>query len=197
MNLDRHEEFQSHYCNIKQDGFPEWLSAEDLRLLQSSSLANQANVVVSQDGFGNYLTITQAVSIAPMKSKKRYVIYIKVGIYKENVETSPKILAEIYNELLTKGEPFEIVFVGGDTDEGTCKNFYASMPWLAFPFSDRFMINRLYQHIGVENNRPGLVIIRTDGNILHTNSMRLIHRYENRGYSQFLWMLQNNVSGGR
>ena len=43
-----------------------------------------------------------------------------------------EILAEIYNELLTKGEPFEIVFVGGDIDEGTCKLFFmqACHGWL-------------------------------------------------------------------
>lgn len=88
MSLDRQEDFQSHYGNTEEDGFPEWLSAGDRRLLQSSSPASQANVVVAQDGSGNYRTITQAVSAAPQKSKNRYVIYIKAGIYKENVDLS-------------------------------------------------------------------------------------------------------------
>ena len=83
MSLDRQEDFQSHYGNTEEDGFPEWLSAGDRRLLQSSSPASQANIVVAQDGSGNYRTITQAVSAAPQKSKNRYVIYIKAGIYKE------------------------------------------------------------------------------------------------------------------
>ena len=43
-----------------------------------------------------------------------------------------EMLAEIYNELLTKGEPFEIVFVGGDTDEGTSFNCHLNiMPKVA------------------------------------------------------------------
>ena len=63
MSLDRQEDFQSHYGNTEEDGFPEWLSAGDRRLLQSSSPASQANVVVAQDGSGNYRTITQAVGI--------------------------------------------------------------------------------------------------------------------------------------
>eukprot|EP00253_Pinus_taeda_P022262 PITA_22262 len=85
------EEFHSHYGRTEKDGFPEWLSAADRRLLQSSSLASQANVVVAQDGSGNYRTITQAVNAAPQKSNKRYVIYVKTGIYNENVEISKKM----------------------------------------------------------------------------------------------------------
>ena len=88
LSLKREEEFHSHYGRIEKDGFPEWLSAGDRRLLQSSSSASQANVVVAQDGSGNYRTITQAVNAAPQQSSKRYVIYIKAGIYNENVDIS-------------------------------------------------------------------------------------------------------------
>ena len=88
LNLEREEESHSHYGRIEEDGFPEWISAGDRRLLQSSSPASQANVVVAQDGSGNYRTITQAVNAAPKKSSKRYVIYVKVGVYNENVVIS-------------------------------------------------------------------------------------------------------------
>jgi pectinesterase len=88
LSLEREEEFHSHYGRIEKDGFPEWLSAADRRLLQSSSPASQANVVVAQDGSANYRTITQAVNAAPQKSSKRYVIYVKAGIYNENVDIS-------------------------------------------------------------------------------------------------------------
>eukprot|EP00253_Pinus_taeda_P028588 PITA_28588 len=90
LSLKR-EVFHSHYGRIEKDGFPEWLSVADRRLLQSSSPASQANVVVSQDGSGNYKTITQAVNAAPQQSSKRYVIYIKAGIYNENVDISKKM----------------------------------------------------------------------------------------------------------
>lgn len=68
--------------------WPEWLSAGDRRLLQSSSVT--PNVVVAADGSGNFRTVAAAVAAAPEKSSKRYVIRIKAGVYRENVEVPKK-----------------------------------------------------------------------------------------------------------
>ncbi|XP_030971503.1 pectinesterase-like [Quercus lobata] len=68
--------------------WPEWLSAGDRRLLQSSSLT--PNVVVAADGSGNYKTVSAAVAAAPDNSKTRYIIKIKAGVYRENVEVTKK-----------------------------------------------------------------------------------------------------------
>ncbi|XP_073141825.1 pectinesterase [Henckelia pumila] len=68
--------------------WPEWLSAGDRRLLQSSSVT--ADVVVAADGSGDFKTVTAAVDAAPEKSSKRYVIRIKAGVYRENVEVPKK-----------------------------------------------------------------------------------------------------------
>jgi nucleoredoxin len=43
---------------------------------------------------------------------------------------------EIYNELLKKGEAFEIVFLSRDEEEKDFEDYYASMPWLTLPFAD-------------------------------------------------------------
>ncbi|KNA19551.1 hypothetical protein SOVF_060650 [Spinacia oleracea] len=68
-----------------KDGFPDWVRPGDRKLLQSSS--TRANLVVAQDGSGNYKTIGQAISGASgRKGGGRFVIYIKAGIYKENLE---------------------------------------------------------------------------------------------------------------
>ncbi|KAJ9537652.1 hypothetical protein OSB04_030385 [Centaurea solstitialis] len=64
--------------------WPEWLSAGDRRLLQSGSV--KANVVVAADGSGDYRTVSAAVAAAPSGSSSRYVIRIKAGVYRENVE---------------------------------------------------------------------------------------------------------------
>ncbi|THU67558.1 hypothetical protein C4D60_Mb05t25920 [Musa balbisiana] len=70
-------------------GFPEWVSAGDRRLLQAQPAA-VANAVVAQDGSGNYTTVAAAVAAAPAESPRRYVIYVKKGVYKENVEVKKK-----------------------------------------------------------------------------------------------------------
>ncbi|KAL3723561.1 hypothetical protein ACJRO7_035696 [Eucalyptus globulus] len=71
-----------------KSGWPEWLSAGDRRLLQSTAVI--PDVVVAADGTGNYTTISEAVAAAPEKSSKRYVIRIKTGVYRENVQVPKK-----------------------------------------------------------------------------------------------------------
>ncbi|XP_021279862.1 pectinesterase 2 [Herrania umbratica] len=75
-----------------KDGFPTWVKPGDRKLLQSSSPASRANIVVAQDGSGNYKTITDALSAASKRSGSgRYVIYVKAGTYKENVQIGSKL----------------------------------------------------------------------------------------------------------
>ncbi|KAF3440009.1 hypothetical protein FNV43_RR18287 [Rhamnella rubrinervis] len=70
-----------------KDGFPTWVKPGDRKLLQSSSPASQANIVVAQDGSGDYTTVKAAISAASSgKRSGRFVIYVKAGTYKENVE---------------------------------------------------------------------------------------------------------------
>jgi pectinesterase len=66
------------------EGWPEWLSVTDRRLFQSSLLT--PDVVVAADGSGKYRTVSAAVAAAPKHSAKRYIIKIKAGVYRENVE---------------------------------------------------------------------------------------------------------------
>ncbi|KAK8584922.1 hypothetical protein V6N13_138865 [Hibiscus sabdariffa] len=77
---------------LKEDesgiAWPEWLSAGDRRLLQSSSVT--PDVVVAADGSGNFKTVSEAVAKAPEKSSKRYIIRIKAGVYRENVDIPKK-----------------------------------------------------------------------------------------------------------
>nr|QIR83174.1 pectin methylesterase 16 [Cunninghamia lanceolata] len=91
VNSNEDGDFNSHYGRVSENGFPQWLSAGDRRLLRASSLARHANAVVAQDGSGNYRTIAQAIKAAPLKSRKRYIIYIKAGTYKENIDIAKKI----------------------------------------------------------------------------------------------------------
>ncbi|TQD81800.1 hypothetical protein C1H46_032643 [Malus baccata] len=68
-----------------KQGFPTWVKPGDRKLLQSSS--PKADIVVAKDGSGNYKTINEAISAASKrKGSGRYVIYVKAGSYKENVQ---------------------------------------------------------------------------------------------------------------
>ncbi|CAJ2663258.1 unnamed protein product [Trifolium pratense] len=69
--------------------WPEWMSVGDRRLLQGAAV--KADVVVAADGSGNFKTVSEAVAAAPLKSSKRFVIKIKAGVYKENVDVPKKV----------------------------------------------------------------------------------------------------------
>lgn len=64
---------------------PEWLHPNDRKLLQSPDLRYQANIVVGKDASCKYKNITDALKQVPKKSDKRFVIYVKKGVYYENV----------------------------------------------------------------------------------------------------------------
>ncbi|KAK7338201.1 hypothetical protein VNO77_18803 [Canavalia gladiata] len=68
--------------------WPHWISAADRHLLQTGTV--NPDVVVAADGTGNFRTVSAAVAAAPEMSSKRYVIKIKAGVYRENVEVPKK-----------------------------------------------------------------------------------------------------------
>ncbi|GLJ09575.1 hypothetical protein SUGI_0112170 [Cryptomeria japonica] len=76
------------FVSSDKNGFPLWMSAGDRRLLQSPSRNVKVDAVVAKDGSGRYKTIAAAVAAAPEKSSSRYIIYIKKGVYLENVDVS-------------------------------------------------------------------------------------------------------------
>lgn len=84
MNMKERRELKE----VSESNWPEWLSAGDRRLLQSSTVI--PDVVVAADGSGNYTTVSEAVAAAPQNSNRRYVIRIKAGVYRENVDVPKK-----------------------------------------------------------------------------------------------------------
>jgi pectinesterase len=65
-------------------GFPSWVNKSDRRLLQQEN--PEPNLTVAKDGSGAFKTIREAVDSIPKNSKSRFVIYVKEGIYVENVK---------------------------------------------------------------------------------------------------------------
>ncbi|KFK24935.1 hypothetical protein AALP_AA8G044100 [Arabis alpina] len=55
------------------------------KLLEGGDLRKIANIVVAKDGSGRYRTISEALMEVEEKNEKRTIIYVKKGIYLENV----------------------------------------------------------------------------------------------------------------
>ncbi|KAL2336342.1 hypothetical protein Fmac_010788 [Flemingia macrophylla] len=92
LSLDsKSRKLAESYVDVDVDAgvqWPQWISAADRRLLQAATV--KADVVVAADGSGDFKTVTAAVDSAPLKSSKRFVIRIKAGVYRENVEVPKK-----------------------------------------------------------------------------------------------------------
>ncbi|XP_010101977.2 pectinesterase [Morus notabilis] len=96
---------------LLSDGFPEWVSAADRKLLQSGGAAAKADIVVAQDGSGGFKTISEAVEAAKNLGggSKRIVVYVKAGVYKENVEIKNDI-----KNLMFVGDGIDATIVTGN-----------------------------------------------------------------------------------
>ncbi|GFP79170.1 putative pectinesterase/pectinesterase inhibitor 22 [Phtheirospermum japonicum] len=70
--------------------FPKWMSDGDKEMLVSSPNGMHVDAVVALDGSGRYRSIGQAIFEAPSHSNRRYVIYVKKGVYEENVDMKRK-----------------------------------------------------------------------------------------------------------
>ncbi|XP_068659609.1 probable pectinesterase/pectinesterase inhibitor 17 [Aristolochia californica] len=93
---------------LLSEGLPEWVSPTERKLLQSS--APKADLVVAKDGSGNYKTIAEALAAAAkMRSgTKRFVIYVKSGVYKENIEITKSM-----KNLMFTGDGIDSTIVTG------------------------------------------------------------------------------------
>ncbi|KAM7254425.1 hypothetical protein ACFE04_003805 [Oxalis oulophora] len=68
--------------------FPDWVTPSDRQFLLQEDKKNintTTNVTVAADGSGDYKTIGEAIAQVPKKSVERFVIHVKEGVYKENV----------------------------------------------------------------------------------------------------------------
>ncbi|KAJ9539725.1 hypothetical protein OSB04_026231 [Centaurea solstitialis] len=92
-------------------GFPSWFKAGDRRLLQA---AVKADLVVAQDGSGDYRTVKAAVEAAGKRSGSgRFVIYVKKGVYRENVEIGNKM-----KNIMLVGDGMKYTIITGSRSVG-------------------------------------------------------------------------------
>ncbi|KAI3789921.1 hypothetical protein L2E82_02728 [Cichorium intybus] len=74
---------------IDDHAFPGWLKANDRKLLQAGGSIT-ADAVVAADGSGNFTRVMDAINAVPDHNNRRYVIYVKKGVYQEYVEIGKK-----------------------------------------------------------------------------------------------------------
>uniref|UniRef100_A0A7N0ZWD9 pectinesterase n=1 Tax=Kalanchoe fedtschenkoi TaxID=63787 RepID=A0A7N0ZWD9_KALFE len=94
---------------MREDGYPEWMSEDDQKLLLAEE-KDSYDIVVAQDGSGKFTSISDAVNAAPSGSQKRFVIYIKAGNYSELVEikqekTNIMFLGDGMGKTVIRGNP--------------------------------------------------------------------------------------------
>ncbi|TKY49859.1 Pectinesterase 2 [Spatholobus suberectus] len=94
-----------------KNGFPRWLSPNDRKLLESPSLS--PDVVVAKDGSGNFKTIKEALKAVPKMSRKRFVIYVKRGVYNENIEIGNSL-----KNIMLYGDGTRLTIISGSRSVG-------------------------------------------------------------------------------
>ncbi|GAB2277372.1 Putative pectinesterase/pectinesterase inhibitor 22 [Dionaea muscipula] len=92
VNINETSRKADHHTNIDPAaaGFPEWMTEGDKELLVASPEGIHVDAVVAVDGTGKYESISQAIYEAPSYSNRRYVIYVKKGVYEENIDMKKK-----------------------------------------------------------------------------------------------------------
>ncbi|XP_047182690.1 probable pectinesterase/pectinesterase inhibitor 12 [Vigna umbellata] len=93
---------------------PKWLSSRKQGTFKDMEEYNPNEVlVVSADGSGDFSTITEAINFAPNNSMDRTVIYVKEGIYEENVEIP------IYKtNIVLRGDGSDVTVITGNRSVG-------------------------------------------------------------------------------
>ncbi|KAF7824807.1 putative pectinesterase/pectinesterase inhibitor 24 [Senna tora] len=73
---------------LAEASLPSWLHHRERKLLQvpDTELRKRADIVVAKDGSGRFRTISEALRHVHDKNEKRTVIYVKKGVYYENVK---------------------------------------------------------------------------------------------------------------
>ena len=84
------------------------MTSRDQKLLQNWVNDINADVIVAQDGSGKYKTVKEAVAAAPDKGKTRYVIHVKKGTYKENVE-----IGKSKKNIMLVGDGMDLTIITG------------------------------------------------------------------------------------
>ncbi|GAB2239019.1 hypothetical protein Droror1_Dr00024932 [Drosera rotundifolia] len=80
----------NYTIEVDEPKFPEWITEGNKEILVASPKGIHVDAVVAVDGTGKYRSIAQAIQEAPSYSNRKYVIYVKKGVYNENIDMKRK-----------------------------------------------------------------------------------------------------------
>ncbi|GKV17602.1 hypothetical protein SLEP1_g28082 [Rubroshorea leprosula] len=111
-----------HHKNYTPEASPSWLTEQDKRFLLSTSVKGSANLVVAKDGSGHYGTVQAALDAAARRSSTgRFIIYVKRGVYRENIE-----VANNNNDIMLVGDGMRHTIITGSRSIKTGYTTYSS-----------------------------------------------------------------------
>ncbi|KAL0434035.1 UNVERIFIED_CONTAM: putative pectinesterase/pectinesterase inhibitor 21 [Sesamum latifolium] len=130
------------------------LDSNRRHLLQAASL--KPNAVVAQDGSGKFNTISAAIASVPPKNNQLFVIHVKAGVYKEQVQIPKKM-----NKIVLIGDgPLKTIISGRKNFAEGVKTFHTATVAVN---ADDFMA----KNVGIENTAGALghqaVALRVSG----------------------------------
>jgi len=118
---------------------------------------------------GGSLMVSDGVSIetaSALAGKEAVALYFSAHWCGPCRGFTPKLAEWYKNDLKAKG--LEVVFVSSDRDEGSFEGYFAEQPWLALPFAERAIKEKLSKKFKV-NGIPSLVILDPTGKTITTD----------------------------
>ncbi|KAJ8767277.1 hypothetical protein K2173_017321 [Erythroxylum novogranatense] len=92
-------------------GFAAWMSGKERRILETDTDEYEPSevITVAADGSGNFSKIGDAINFAPNNSYDRIIIYVKEGVYEENVEIPSQ-----KTNIVLLGDGTDVTFITGN-----------------------------------------------------------------------------------
>lgn len=87
---------------------------------------------------------------------------------------------DVYNNISAKAG-FEIAFISADRDAESFNKFFSKMPWVAVPFSDSDMRDKMRDLFSVRG-LPHLVLLDEYGKVLTSDGVQIIEEHGLEGY---------------